>query len=146
MLNLINSLTVPRGDSRYLLHTRPVVCLSSDEVGDFVHISGDRVDDKYTVTKADPEDEAKMPAVGVLLEKISDTEARMQLLGPCLLFSGLDITKPAYVLGSSGIQTGLPSVGGNGYVMVQQLGIPVASDRLLLTGNIRMTKRRAELG
>lgn len=122
---------------------RPVACLVTDTASDFTCIRGDRVNGKWRVEKADPENEAKMPAVGVLVSKSTPTVGIIQVTGPCGLFSGLDFTKSAYHLGASGIQSGLPVVGGGGYVMVQQIGKPVASDVLWLTNDTRMVKRRA---
>jgi len=145
-MGILNPLTVYRGDYRYLRYKQEVICVVSDLVGDFVYISGERVDDKWTVTKADPEDETKMPAVGVLIEKNSDTDGVIQLMGVCTLFSGLDVTKDIYVLGPSGIQVGLPVIGSNDYVIIQQVGIPISSDRLYLLGNSRTVKRLGELG
>lgn len=138
---ILNPLTVCRGDYRYLRYKQNVECLASDIVGDFVYIRADRNGDLWRVGKADPADESKMPALGVLLSKETSTTGVVQLIGPCTLFSGLDHTKPAYLLGLSGIQTSLPSIGGSGYVMVQQIGKAVASDVLWLTGDLRMTKR-----
>lgn len=122
---------------------RPVACLNGDSVQDFVCIRGDRVNGKWRVEKADPDDEAKMPAIGVLISKSTPTVGIIQTAGPCTLFSGLDYAKPMYHLSTTGIQSSLPSVGVGGYVMVQQIGKPVASDVLWLTNDLRMVKRRA---
>lgn len=119
-----------------------VACLSSDTVGDFVCIRGERVNGKWRVEKANPEDQTKMPSVGVLVSKSTPTVGIMQLVGPCTLFTGLDFTKPAYHLWSSGIQSGLPPIGPGGYVMVQQVGKPVSSDILWLSNDTRMVKQR----
>lgn len=119
-----------------------VECTATDAVNDFVYIRADKVGDKWRVEQADPDDETKMPAVGVLVSK-AGTDGIIQIVGPCTLFSGLDYTKPAYHLTSSGIQVAPPTPGGSGYAMVQNLGKPVASDVLLLTNDTRMIKRRA---
>ncbi len=122
---------------------RPVACLSADAVQDFVCIRGDRTNGKWRVEKANPEDESKMPAMGVLVSKSTPTVGIIQVSGPCALFTGMDYTKPAYHLTATGIQASLPTPGGGGFVMVQQIGKPVASDVLWLTNDTRMVKRRA---
>lgn len=119
-----------------------VECTAGDVVEDFVHVRADKVGNKWRVEKADPGDETKMPSVGVLVSKVG-TDGIIQTTGPCTLFTGLDYTKPAYHLTAAGIQSALPSVGGSGYVMVQQIGKPVASDILWLSNDTRMIKRRA---
>ena len=120
-----------------------VECIASDAVNDFVCIRADKAGDLWRVQKVDPDDETKMPGVGVIVSKSGSTNAVIQMTGPCTLFSGLDITKPAYHLSTTGIQYSLPTVGGSGYVMVQQIGKAVASDILWLSNETRMVKRRA---
>lgn len=122
---------------------QPVECLSTDLVGDFVCTRGDRTGNFWRVQKGDPEDEALMPVKGVIVSKSSTVEAIIQVSGPCTLFSGLDYSKPSYHLGTAGIQYSLPNPGPSGYVMVQRVGTPVASDILWLTLDAFLTKRRA---
>jgi len=119
----------------------PVACLSSDSIGDFVCVRGDRINGKWRIEKANPMDETKMPAIGVLVSKSTPTVGVIQMLGPCTIFTDLDYTKPSYHLWTTGIQSGLPPIGVDGYVMVQRIGKPVASDVLWLTNETKMVKR-----
>ena len=56
-------------------------CLVSDEVGNAVYVSGDKVGDFYQVTTVDITDKSKMPAKGVIVEKISTTQCLVRTGG-----------------------------------------------------------------
>lgn len=82
-----------------------------------------------------------MPAYGVLISKSTPTVGIVQLFGPCTIYSGLTPGVPYLVaeVGSGNqLVEDVPSVGGNGYTWGQHIGIAVASDLLLLHGNLSM--------
>lgn len=140
-MDLINQLTIPRGDLRYLQFKQDVACLSTDLVGDWVCTRGERVNGKWRVQKADLYDRTKMPAIGVLISKSTPTVGVMQVIGPCTLFTGLDYTQQVAWLGPAGLQYSLPSAGPSGYAIIQRLGKPMASDIFWITGSLEMLER-----
>jgi len=137
-----NALSGARAEYLFAPRVVDVACLISDAVGDCMCIRGDRIGDRWRVTEADPFDEAKMPAVGILLSKLTPTTGEMQILGPCDLFTGLDWASPGYFVGASGITDTAPAPAPGGWVLVQHIGKPVADDLLLLTGENILVKRR----
>ena len=142
-MELRNPFTLFQGDARYLRYTHEVACLSSDVVGDPVCIRDERINGKWRVEKADPYDNAKMPAIGILISKSTPTVGVVQMFGPVEgIFTGLDFTKPSYIVGPTGIQLAAPPAGPGGFAWVQHLGKAVASDILFLFGTITMLKRK----
>ena len=140
-MDLVNSLTVARGDYRYLRYRQPVACLAGDIVGSGVCVRGDRVNGKWRVQTADPFNGDKMPAIGILISKSTPTVGEMQLIGPCDIFSGLIPGKPYFINGLT-IDLEIPDPLVGGYAMVQNIGHAVASDILWLPGNLNMIRRR----
>ncbi|PNX51468.1 MAG: hypothetical protein BV456_03130 [Thermoplasmata archaeon M8B2D] len=129
------------GDVRWLVYKQDVACLSSDSIGDWMCIRGDRVNGKWRVQKADPRDIDKMPAVGVLISKATPTVGVIQLMGPCELFTSLDYTKPIAWLGDYGLQYTPPIANHGGYVMAQKIGKPMANNIFWINGTLEMIKR-----
>jgi len=143
MLDLLNPLTTYRGDLRYLRFTQDVACLSSDVVGSPMCVRGDRLNGKWRVETADPTEDSKMPAIGILISKSTPTVGVVQLFGPVIdIYTGLDLTVRSYMVGNAGITKVPPSPGGGGYAWVQHIGKPVASDILFLAGDLLMLKRK----
>ena len=142
-MELRNPLTLPQGDVRYLRHTHEVACLSSDSVGDPVCIRDDRINGKWRVEQANPYDDTKMPAIGILIAKSTPTVGVVQIFGPIEnIFTGLDFTKPSYIVGTAGIQLAAPPPGPLGFAWVQHIGKAVASDILFLSGTLSLLKRK----
>ena len=139
---LINALTIPRGDLRYLRINQDVACLSSDAVGDLVCIRDIPVNGKWRVEKANPGDASKMPSIGILTKKITPTVGVVQLYGPVFnIFSGLTIKK-TYCVDYDGIRIGPPGIGPSGYSFRQFIGVSIATDILFLEIDLSMIKRR----
>lgn len=135
---LINPLTVPRGDLRYMRITYEVVCEATDAVNDWVYIKGDRSGQRLTVEKADIYDRTKMPAIGVLTQKDTSTTGLVQIIGRYSGFSGLDVTKQVAWLGAAGIQYTLPTPGPSDYAIVQRIGLPIAADLFWISGSLEL--------
>ena len=77
-------------------------CYASDAVGDAVYVVGDKVGDLYQVAKVDITDRNKMPAVGVIVDKLTSTECVVQVSGIWEgAFTGLTPNVPLFA-GSSG--------------------------------------------
>lgn len=119
---------------------REVDCLAGDDVGNCVYIRGDKNQEKWKVETADPTVDAKMPAIGVLISKSSSTVGVIQLFGACDLFT--DMTPGQVILvGQNGtLLDEVPSITAGQYFWAQQIGVAVASDILLLSGNPMMTR------
>ena len=60
---------------------RDAICLSSDLVGNVVYIAGPSVGGLMTVETADITSQSKMPAIGVVFSKSSDTRCKIHLFG-----------------------------------------------------------------
>lgn len=117
-------------------------CQPSDVVGDFVYISGPFSAPRWTVAKIDHNDDTKMPAIGVLIHKYTSTYCVVQWIGEVTnVYNGLTVGA-VYFPTSNGIITHPPSTSGSNYAMVQRVGMAVASDILLLNGEINMIKSR----
>lgn len=141
-MQLLNPLTIFRGDRRYLKYQVDVACLTSDSVGDFVCIRGDRTTNKYRVQKADCLDLSRMPAIGVLVSKSTPTVGKVQIYGALPnIFSALSIGS-VYYLGTNGISTTLTPPGAAGYSVRQVLGMAIASDVLLVNPDFSLTVRK----
>jgi hypothetical protein len=66
------------------------LCAATDAVGDVVRFSGDKVGNRYQVTKVNIDSLATMPAIGVILRKTSATECEVQTSGALKgVYSGL---------------------------------------------------------
>ncbi len=112
------------------------------QVGHPVYISGNRVGSNWTVDTANPEDESKMPAIGLVIEKTSPTSGKILTGGEVVDFSGSLVVGSDYFVDYGGLRIGPPPAGGGGYSMAQHFGHAVASDKLLITGSLHMIKRR----
>jgi hypothetical protein len=135
---IINPLTIPRGDRRYMRIAYEVECEATDAVNDWVYIKDDLSGQRWVVEKADIYDRTKMPAIGVLIEKTTSTTGLVQVIGRYDGFSGLDYTKLTAWLGSSGIQYTLPTPGPSDYAIVQRIGKPIASDVFWIAGSLEL--------
>jgi len=137
-MTILNPLTIPRGDVRYVRQLQEVECLSGDSVGDVVYVRGDATAGGiWKVGQATNLDRAKMPAVGILVSKITATEGVIRRIGAVEgVFSSLDVTKQVFVGEDGQITQTAPIPALNEKVWVQKLGFAIASDVLWLTGEI----------
>ena len=85
-------------------------CTASEGVGDAVYISGPAVGDFLQVRKGDITDIAKMPCVGLIKEKLSDTVGVMQSFGP-LVMAGLTHGERYFVAYDGSISPNPPALG-----------------------------------
>lgn len=103
-------------------------CLVTDAVGDVVRVSGAAVAGVPQVTKCDPSDVAKMPAVGILTAKAGATTCTVQRLSSVDLSATAIIFTPGnrvWVSYTGQPTTTIPPAGlsPSGYVMLQPLGV-----------------------
>jgi len=139
-MELLNPLTIARGDNRYLLKKIEVACLAGDAVGNCMCIRGVRVNGKWRVETADPSERAKMPAVGILISKSTPTVGVMQMLGVCDLFTAMTPGQLVLVGKDGDVLDEVPVILPGDYFWAQQIGIAVAEDLLMLSGVASMTR------
>jgi hypothetical protein len=129
-VDLLNPLTIYRGDLRYIRITRPVDCLAGDAAGDPVYLRADIAGGQWQVGAADPDDYSKMPSVGVLISKATATTGQVQTFGPVSgVYSELLVGRAYYVI-SGGVSPVEPAG------IKQAIGISTDSGELFLPGNM----------
>jgi hypothetical protein len=107
-------------------------CFSTDAVGDLVYIMGPKLGVYYQVAKVDIDDPAKMPAVGVIIAKVSPTECVVQTDGIVRgFYSGLVTGRPAFA-GIDARATTTFVRPTSGYRLLQIVGVSLSSMDLLL--------------
>jgi hypothetical protein len=121
---------------------RPATCSAAESVGDFVYLAGNQVNGVDTVSKANPLDLSKMPAVGTIIKKISDTDCFVQWGGETpAMFSGLQTGK-RYFLGSDAKPSLAPPDPSPGLpARAQSIGIALTADKLYVSTNFRWHRR-----
>jgi hypothetical protein len=102
-------------------------CPSTVEVNDFVYASNDD-----TVDKAQADALPKAHAIGVVIEKPSSTQARVQSFSRVGGFSGLTAGQPVWLSEAvAGAITQTPPTGSGEWL--QMVGMAVASDKVELS-------------
>jgi hypothetical protein len=116
-------------------------CLPGDGVGALVYITGDRVGKYYQVATADPSDRAKMPAVGMIVQKVDATACVVQFEGSVEgVYSSLTPGELLFTGDGGGLDDEMPTAAAN---YVQPVGASLGSDVFRLEPNMMMTRRRA---
>lgn len=126
------------GSSALPTHAFWAACDATVTVGEWVYITGPSVSGRYQVARSDVSDYAKLPAVGVVVNKPSSTLCQVQWGGEV---SGLGTLVPrrVYFLQSdSKIGLGPPTGSGQ---YVQRLGVALDESRLLVALNTSLVKR-----
>jgi len=110
-MQVLNPLSASRAEAAFSPRTLPATCQASDAAGDCVYVTGDMSGGRYLVSKSDPNDPAKLPAIGVLVAKLTATECTIQVEGALEgLYSGLLPGRLLYV-GNDGRPThAIPAV------------------------------------
>jgi len=142
-MQLLNALSTPAALRLFQRKRIDAFCSISEVVGKFVYISGDRVGKTYTVSTVDPFTRDKMPAVGLVIQKYTDTKCIVQLFGEVKnLFTSL-IPGHYVFVGANGDLTQFPVSPFPGVgVFHQSAGIAFASDVVFLyLDPITMVKR-----
>lgn len=142
-MELLNQLSIPRALALFPSNTIDANCLASDAVGDCVYVTGPKVGDLYQVSKADPLDGAnKMPAIGILVEKLDSTTCKVQVTGI------LDNTTPSVTPGkvvfvsAAGLLTHSLAVPVPGsYAYIQSMGIALDTRAILVIPDFSIIKR-----
>jgi hypothetical protein len=141
-MQLVNALSIPRGLATFPRKWLKANCLATDTVGDCVYVTGDSIGEFYQVTKADPADQTKMPAVGVIIKKYSPTECRVQFIGEVKnVYVSLSPRSTLFV-GANGRLNGVPPLPvSGGYVFIQAMGTVVSSTVVVMMPSLSLTKR-----
>ena len=142
-MELLNQLSIPRALSLFPTNTVEANCLAPDAVGNCVYITGPKIADYYQVTTANPLDGAiKMPAVGVIIEKLSPTLCKVQVTGEMKgIVTGLTPGRVVYVSSAGTLSHSLasPAVGQLAYI--QSMGVAGSSDVVLVVPDFSIIKR-----
>lgn len=118
----------------------PANCLAADSVGKTVYITGNEVAGKIQVTTSDLADPAKMPVVGVIIEKSSSTDALVQYVGEVPpIFTGLTPNKILYAGPGGDPADSIPIASGD---IVQRIGFAIGVERMLIIPDFGLTRRR----
>lgn len=118
-------------------------CAETDEVGDLVYVSGSMQAGDLTVTKVDVSQFAKMPSIGVIINKLGPTRCVVQMEGE---IRGVyhDLTPGrVYFAGSAGqpvLSPPTPTPGGKTYL--QPVGVALSDNVLSLKLQINLTVLR----
>ena len=97
-------------------------CLAGDAVNDLVYFTGDPVLGKFQVSKVDIDDDAMMPAIGLIIAKAAATDCTVRSFGDIPL-TGLT-TGALYFVGTSGTLTATrPPSPGAGVRQIQRMGV-----------------------
>ncbi len=111
-------------------------CQAADAVGSLVYSKSD-----FEVETIDILDAAKMPAIGVITEKITTTTCVVQVFGP-LEIAGLT-AGARYWAGASAVPVDSHPTPGSGQVVVAQVvGVAISTDELLLDPELQAQKLR----
>lgn len=130
---------VARNQSDYKLAN----CLVGDGVGSLVYITGDKVGAYYQVATIDPSDRGKMPAVGVIIHKLTSTSCVVQTGGDVDgVYSGLTPGELLFAGDGGGLDDEMPIPSG-GPRYVQTVGVSLGSDIFRISPDLIMTRRRA---
>jgi hypothetical protein len=96
----------------------------------------------YQVTKVDPADQSKMPAVGIITSKKGPTECRVQFLGEIKNIYSLMTPGKSLFIGSDGRLNETPPLPlPSGYVFVQPMAVVASSTVLVVAPALLLTKR-----
>lgn len=121
-------------------------CTVNELVGHFVSVSGPSVGELPQVQKVDPTVNSKMPALGLIISKYSDTTCLIHV-GPGVVPSsilGIGSLTPQkrYFIGSNSYATAtLPSPPSGEHVLIQVIGHALSADQLLLVPNFVLISR-----
>lgn len=116
-------------------------CSAGDGVGACVYTTGDRVGGYYQVGTVDPSDRGKMPAIGMIIQKLTPTTCFVQFRGTVEgVYSDLTPGELLFVGDGGGLDDEMPA-GSSKYV--QSVGTSLGSDVFRLEPNLLMTRRRA---
>ncbi len=124
-------------------HIFEATCLSTDQVGHCVYIrAGVNGGGNYRVGKSNIELDLKVPAIGIIIDKITATDCFVQCSGELSGFGSLDPGKMIFVGRDALIQQApIPEPDPGGQVFIQRMGTALSADTILLDPNFQLVKR-----
>jgi hypothetical protein len=141
-MELLNALSTPRANELFVQNSIRANCLVTDAVGNCVYITNDISGGLHQVTTCDPTDLSKMPAVGVIVSKETDTLCTILVIGELVgLYTGLTTQKIIFVGLDGKLLEGPPAPPPSGYAFAQVMGAVTDSGRVMLVPNFHMVKR-----
>jgi hypothetical protein len=141
-MDLLNPLSLARARTEYPRRRLEANCLASDNAGDAVYVTGDRVGTRYQVTKVDISDVTKMPAIGVILEKTSSTECVVVTSGEVEgVYTGLTAGGLLFLDAAGTIAQSPPVPAPLQTLFLQSMGIALDSSVILLAVDFRIVRR-----
>lgn len=118
-----------------------VVCQAGDDQGDLIHFIDPVTPGTLEVERVDPRFRIKMPAIGIIKEKTTATEATVLLYGYNKgLYSGLTINEALYVGIDGRITTTPPTPSIGGSIYIQFVGETIGFDEIVFWPNHMMIK------
>jgi hypothetical protein len=119
--------------SEYQKKYKNFLCDSTAQIGDIVYIHPTE-NNKVIVNIDNCNDN---PSVGIIVKKISITEAKVQLCGECsLLFSGLQKSKNVFLGLDGKLTNAVPNTG-----FIQKIGISLEDQKVFLNIDYMRIKR-----
>lgn len=110
-------------------------CLSTDQVGDAVYVSGPKVGGLYSVSKVDIDDEVtpNMVAMGIIKEKISATQCFVQTTGILTgVYTGLTPGARLFVDTDGGLLEGPPPPSPTARRLYQYIAVAMSADAIMI--------------
>jgi hypothetical protein len=108
-------------------------CFATDAIGDAVYIMGNKVGDRYQVTKVDIDDPAKWKSIGIIVYKSSASECVVQCGGLVYgVYTGLTPDAWLFVDTNSRLIEGPPARPTAGLRATQNMGVVLSTTDLLL--------------
>jgi hypothetical protein len=116
------------------------ICAAGDAEGALVYMSGPVIGGKYAVSTADPGDFSKLPAVAMIVSKLSLTECIIQFRGPITgIHSGLTPGEMLFLAADGSVDNGPPAPDS----FVQVIGAALSTNVVGLEPSPTVTHRRA---
>jgi len=113
--------------------TFSAICLSSDTIGDVVYISADKSGSFYEVAKVDIFTTTKMPAIGIIIQKLTSTTCIVLSIGEVVgLYTGLTPNSTLFADLLSRLSESAPSAPLTGIALVQAMARSLSSDTILV--------------
>lgn len=115
-------------------------CLTTDDIGAMVYIRDAAVGEMYKVEAVDPDDLSKMPAVAMIIQKITSTSCVIQFYGEVAdVYTGLTPGSRYFVGDATGaLSEGAPTGSGK---IIQSVGVALSSNVLIMDPHFVMAKR-----
>ncbi len=108
-------------------------CLAGDIAGDCVYVTADKISGRFQVSKIDPRVLTAIPSVGIIQSKPTSTTCLVRLSGVLSgVYTGLTPGAQQFVALNGQLTESIASITPlpNQRVMVQQIGVALASDTI----------------